>query len=128
MQFNLDFKQISVVKNVVADLLSWLVKSHIETQIVEDTVKELIDSPPKAVQKAVDEIVLTLLFHRELLPDKIYLKIKRFHNGSHFINEVMKEFLMLVGTDHFSTIKETKPPNANVCLWLIVFWIQPTSR
>ena len=52
-----------------------------ETQIVEDTVKQLIDPPPKAVQKAVDEVVLTLLFHHELLPGEIYLKIKRVHNS-----------------------------------------------
>ena len=39
-----------------------------ETKIVQDTVKELIDPPPNAVHKAVDEVVLTLLFHHELLP------------------------------------------------------------
>ena len=52
-----------------------------KNQIVEDTDKELIDPPPKVVQKAVDEVVLTLLFHQELLPDEIYLKIKRVHNS-----------------------------------------------
>ena len=52
-----------------------------ETQIVEDTVKELIDPSPKVIQKAVDEVVLTFLFHHELLPDEIYLKIKKVHNS-----------------------------------------------
>ena len=31
---------------------------------MEDTVKELIDPPSKVVQKAVDEVVLTLVFHQ----------------------------------------------------------------
>ena len=60
MEFDLDFKQISVVKNVVADLLSRLVKSHMEIQIVEGTVNEIIDPPSNVVQKAVDKVVLTL--------------------------------------------------------------------
>ena len=77
MQFDFDVKHVSGIKNVVADLLSRLVKKHMETQIVEDTVKELIDPPPKVMQKTVDEVVLTLLFHHELLPDEIYLKIKK---------------------------------------------------
>ena len=81
MQFDFDVKQISGITNVVADLLSRLVKNHMETQIVEDTVKELLDLPPKAVHKAVDEVVLTLLYHHELLPYEIYLKIKRVHNS-----------------------------------------------
>ena len=52
-----------------------------ETQIVEETIKELIDPLLKVIQKAVDEVVLALLFHHELLPDEIYLKIKRVHNS-----------------------------------------------
>ena len=52
-----------------------------ETQIVEDTVKELIDPPPNVVQKAADEVALILLFHHELLPDEICIKIKNFHNS-----------------------------------------------
>ena len=58
MQFDFDVKHISGIKNVVVDLLSRLVKKHMETQIVEDTVKELIDPPPKVIQKAVDEVVM----------------------------------------------------------------------
>ena len=60
MQFDFDVKHSSGIKNVVADLLSRLVKNHMETRIVGDTVKELIDPPPKGVQKAVDEVVLTV--------------------------------------------------------------------
>ena len=73
MQFYYDVKHISGVKNVVADLLSWLVKNHMETQIVEDAVKKLIDPPPNVVQKAVDEVVFTLPFYYELLLGEIYL-------------------------------------------------------
>ena len=81
MQFDFDIKHISGVKNVVADLLSRFVKNHMKTQIVEDTATELIDLPSNVVQKAVDEVVLILLFLYEVIPDKIYLKIKKVHNS-----------------------------------------------
>ena len=49
--------------------------------MVEDTIKELKDPPPKVVQKAVDEVPLILLFHHEILFEKIYDKIKKVHNS-----------------------------------------------
>ena len=52
-----------------------------ETQIVPDTVKELIDPQHNVAKKTVDEVVLTLLFYHELLPNEIYIKIKKAHNS-----------------------------------------------
>ena len=52
-----------------------------ETLVVEDTIKEIIDQPPNGLQKAVDEVILTFFFHHESLPDEVYIKIKRFRNS-----------------------------------------------
>ena len=68
MQFDDEVKHIAGIKNVVADLFSRLLKNHMETQIVEDHQRTRRWTSQK-VQKAVDEVVLTLLFHHELLFD-----------------------------------------------------------
>ena len=66
---------------MVADLLSRLVKNYVESQVIEETTKDLIDRQYSVIRKAVDEVVLKLLFRHELLPNEIYIKIKKVHNS-----------------------------------------------
>ena len=68
MQFDFDAKPNSGIKKTAIDVLSRLLKNHMETQVVEDIIKELKDPPPRVAQKAVDEVFLTLLFYHEILP------------------------------------------------------------
>ena len=71
MQFAFDIKHIPGIKNVVADLLSRLVKTTWR-----------LKSSKTQPKKAVDEVVLLLLFHHELLPVEIYIKNKKVHNSA----------------------------------------------
>ena len=65
MQYDFDIEHISGAKNVVADLLSRLVKNHMN------------DNPDKFER----EQILSTLYYDAALPDDAYDKIKRVHNA-----------------------------------------------
>jgi hypothetical protein len=62
-------KHIQGIRNVVADLMSRLVKNH-----MLDEIKEVVD------QEVKQEMILSLLHHDMRIPDEAYLKIKDVHN------------------------------------------------
>ena len=81
MQFDFDIKHLAGVKNIVADLLSRLVENRMEDKVARETIQELRTTNPTVINKAVTEVILSLLLNHELLPDDIYLKIKRVYNA-----------------------------------------------
>ena len=67
MQYDFDVTHISGVKSIVADLLSRLVRNHLE------------DITPK---EELEELILSELHGNEILTDDVYNKIKAVHNST----------------------------------------------
>ena len=67
MQYDFDVTHILGVKSIVADLLSRLVRNHLE----EITPKE-----------ELEELMLSELHSNEILTDHVYNKIKAVHNST----------------------------------------------
>ena len=67
MQYDFDVTCISGVKNIAADLLSRLVRNHLD----EITPKE-----------ELEELILSELHSNEILTDYVYNKIKAMHNST----------------------------------------------
>ena len=67
MQYDFDVTHISGVKNIVADLLSRLVRNHLEEIVPKEELEELI---------------LSELHSNEILTDDVYNKIKAVHNST----------------------------------------------